>query len=176
MTWSARASMVSGTVNPSLFALLRFHEVFAEWFELIRKPDAMETMLKERLIPSVPLTVRVFYGCRLALSRGKPWLAGKWEDVTRHESFEWTTKRDAMRITLGDGYIATFPPALPFIFIESEGYKPADFDRLVEISGEGGDIEKIDENTLLEAMPDFIPFLPRESWLSSWQLYSRVKQ
>jgi hypothetical protein len=45
---------------------------------------------------------------------------------------------------------------------ESEGYKPADFDRLVEISGESDVTEEIDENTLLEALPDFIPFLPRE--------------
>jgi hypothetical protein len=45
---------------------------------------------------------------------------------------------------------------------ESEGYKPADFDRVLEISTEDGAVEEIDENTLLEAMPDFIPFLPRE--------------
>ena len=41
-------------------------------------------------------------------------------------------------------------------------YKPADFDKLV-ISGESGGTEEIeDENMLLEAMPDFTPFLPRE--------------
>ena len=122
----------------------------------------MECVLKERLIPSVPITVRVFNGCRLALARGKPWLAGKWEDVTRHESFEWKTKRDAMRITVSDeGYVVTYPPALS-ILAESEGYKPADFDRHIEISGESGGTVEIDENMLLEAMPDFIPFLPRE--------------
>jgi hypothetical protein len=119
-------------------------------------------MLKERLIPSVPIEVRVFIGCRLALARGKPWLAGKWEDVTRYVSFEWATKRDAMRITLGDDYIATYPIALSSPLAESEGYKPADFDRLIEVSGEGGNIVEIDENMLLEAMPDFIPFLLRE--------------
>jgi hypothetical protein len=139
----------------------RFHEVFAEWFEVIGRPGAMETVLKERLIPSVPVTVRVFYGCRYALARGKPWLAGKWENVTRHVSFEWSTKRDSMRIAVGDGYLTTFPRTLS-ILAESEGYKPADFDRLVEISGESGVREEIDENTLLEAMPDFTPFLPRE--------------
>jgi hypothetical protein len=106
--------------------------------------------------------VRIFNGCRLALARGKPWLAGKWEDVTRHESFEWSTKRDPMRVVLGENHLTTFPIALSSPLAESEGYKPADFDRLVVISGESGVREEIDENMLLEAMPDFIPFLPSE--------------
>ena len=118
-------------------------------------------VLAERLIPSVPVSVRVFYGCRLALARGKPWLAGKWEDVSRHESFEWATKRDPMRVVLSDdGHLVTFPPSLSTL-AESEGYKPADFDRLIEISVEGGATDEIDENMLLEAMPDFIEFLPQ---------------
>jgi hypothetical protein len=91
-----------------------------------------------------------------AASPGSP------EDVTRDVSFEWQTKRDPMRIAISDeGYIRTFPRKNS-IFAESEGYEPADFDRLVEISGESGGAEEIDENMLLEAMPDFIPFLPRE--------------
>jgi hypothetical protein len=57
--------------------------------------------------------------------------------------------------------LKTFPPALS-ILAESEGYKPADFDRLIEISGESGGTVEIDENMMLEAMPDHIPFLPRE--------------
>ena len=113
----------------------RFQEVFTDWLDVMRRPGAVETVLKERLIPSVPVTVRVFNGCRLALARGKPWLAGKWEDVTRHESFEWSTKRDPMRVVLGEGYLTTFPIALS-ILAESEGYKPADFDRVLEISTE----------------------------------------
>jgi hypothetical protein len=140
----------------------RFHEVFADWIRLLRQPATMKRVLEERLIPSVPVTVRVFYGCRYALARGKSWLAGKWEDVTRHESFEWETKRDPMRIEVNEGYVGTFPPALPSIFAESEGYKPAEFDRLIEISGESGGTVEVDENELLEAMPDFIPFLPRD--------------
>jgi hypothetical protein len=140
----------------------RFHEVFAEFLDLLRQPGTVESVLRERLIPSVPITMRVFNGCRLALARGKPWLAGRWEDITRHLSFEWRTKRDAMRITLSDeGYVTTHPRAQS-ISAESEGYKPADFDRLIEISGERGSTIEIDENMLLEAMPDFIPFLPRE--------------
>jgi hypothetical protein len=96
------------------------------------------------------------------LHRGKPWLAGKWEDVTRHESFEWRTKRDPTRISVSDeGFIVTFPRRQS-IFAESEGYKPADFDRLIEISVENVGSMGIDENMLLEAMPDHIPFLPHE--------------
>jgi len=66
------------------------------------------------------------------------------------------------RITLGDGYVITHPIALSSALAESEGYKPANFDRLIEVSGESGSIIEIDENMLLEAMPDFIPFLPRD--------------
>jgi DNA polymerase type B, organellar and viral len=140
----------------------RFHEVFEEWLRLLRQPGGMKRVLEERLIPSVPVTVRVFIGCRLALARGKPWLAGRWEDVTRHESFEWQTKRDPMRIRISDeGYVGTFPRSNS-IFAESEGYEPADFDKYMQISGESGGTESIDENMLLEAMPDFIPFLPHE--------------
>jgi DNA polymerase type B, organellar and viral len=140
----------------------RFHQAFTEWLDVLQRPGAMECVLRERLIPSVPVTVRVFNGCRLAIARGKPWLAGRWEDVTRHVSFDWKTKRDPMRIAVsGDGFVRTFP-LKNSIFAESEGYEPADFDRLIEISGESGSAEEIDENMLLEGMPDFIPFLPRE--------------
>jgi len=66
-----------------------------------------------------------------------------------------------MRIEGGERSLRTFPHALS-ILAESEGYKPADFDRLMEISGESGSAVAIDENMLLEAMPDFIPFLPRD--------------
>jgi hypothetical protein len=143
-------------------AVPRFHEVFDEWLRLPREPAAMKLVLDERQIPSVPIAVRIFNGCRSALARGKPYLAGKWEDIIRHERFEWQTKRDAMRIEVSDeGYLKTFPLALS-ILAESEGYKRADFDRLIEISGETGGTVEIDENMLLEAMPDFTPFLPRE--------------
>jgi hypothetical protein len=102
--------------------------------------------LKERLIPAVPVTVRVFIGSRLGLARGNPWLAGKWEDVTRYLSFKWRTKRDAMRIEVSDkGYLASFPPTLPSIFEESDGYLPAEFDRVIEVTGESGDTTEIDE-------------------------------
>jgi hypothetical protein len=68
-----------------------------------------------------------------------------------------------MRIIVHDeGYVITFPPALPSMFDESEGYAPAEFDRAIEISGENGGVIEIDENMLLEGMPDFSPFLERE--------------
>jgi hypothetical protein len=140
----------------------RFQEAFSRWINRLHRPGAVPIVLKERLIPSVPVTVRVFYGHRLALARSAPDLAGKWEDVTRHVSFEWSTKRDPMRVVLGEDHLRTFPIALSSPLAESEGYKPADFDRLVEISVESDVKEEIDENTLLEAMPDFIPFLPHE--------------
>jgi hypothetical protein len=61
----------------------RFQKAFADFKDLLRQPGALECVLKERLIPAVPVT-------------------------------------------------------------------------------ESGDTREIDENTLLEAMPDFVPFLPRE--------------
>jgi hypothetical protein len=66
-------------------------------------------------------------------------------------------------IVSDEGYVVTFPRALSSIFAESEGYKPAEFDRWIEISGEIGSSVAIDENMLLEAMPDFIQFLPCRS-------------
>jgi hypothetical protein len=117
----------------------KFQQAFRDWAELMRRPGAMELMLKERqLIPSVPVTIRVFYGCRLALARSKPWLAGTWKDETRYESFEWGTKRDPLRVSFDDdGCLVTFPLSIS-AFTESKGHEPADFDRLVEIAGDGG--------------------------------------
>jgi hypothetical protein len=60
-----------------------------------------------------------------------------------------------------EGYIVTFPRIQP-VSAESEGKSPADFDRRTEILDENGGTVDIDENMLLEAMPDFIQFLPRE--------------
>ena len=108
------------------------------------------------------MTVRLFYGNRLALARGKPWLAGKWSDETRHESFEWDTKRDRMRVVLNDRSLTTFPRLLSSPFDESEGYKPADFDTALTIMNDAGELEEIDEDVWLEGMPDHIDFLPHE--------------
>jgi hypothetical protein len=68
------------------------------------------TPTRRAVIPTVPVAVRVFYGCRLALHGNKPWLAGTWADAERLESLEWRTKRDPNRINVcDDGYIVTFP-------------------------------------------------------------------
>ena len=143
-------------------AALRFVAAWNELHKRLRPGEFRERRLEERLFPTVPVPVRVFYGCRLALHRNKPWLAGKWEDVHRQESFEWRTKRDPNRINVCDeGYIVTFP-RVQLISAESEGKPPADFDRRIEILDENGGAEEIDEDMLLEAMRDFIPFLPRE--------------
>jgi hypothetical protein len=67
-----------------------------------------------------------------------------------------------MRIAVShDGHVRTFP-LKNSIFAESDGYEPADFDKYIEILGGSGSTLEIDENMLMEAMPDFIPFLPCE--------------
>ena len=126
-----------------------FQQRFDDWVTELRQPGGIERVLHERQrIPSVPVTIRVFYGCRLALARGKPRLAGKWADDKRYDSFDWRSKRDAMRIKLNDdGSLVTFPPSNS-IFAESEGYQPAEF--------------ATEDDIKLEAMPDYIPFLPSE--------------
>ena len=71
-------------------------------------------------------------------------------------------KRDPNRIEVcDDEYIVTFPREQP-IFAESEGKPPADFDKRIKILDENGGTEEIDEDMLLEAMPDFTQFLPKE--------------
>jgi hypothetical protein len=98
----------------------------------------------------------------LALARGKRWLAGKWEDVTRYESFEWDTKRGAMQIEVNDeGRVVTFPLALPAFWPRAKDTNRLSSTDTSILGGNGSSIE-IDENMLLEAMPDFTPFLPRE--------------
>ncbi len=96
------------------------------------------------------------------MARGKPYLAGKWEDVPRRESFEWNTKRDPMRVVINDeGSLTTFPRAINIV-TESEGYKPADFDKSITIVNESGELEEYDEDMWLEGMPDHTVFLPHE--------------
>jgi hypothetical protein len=137
---------------------LRTHK---DWFDVMTDPEKRDCILRDRHIPSVPVTVRVFYGCRIALHRNKPWLAGKWEDVTRRESFDWDTKRDPMRIVVNDeGSFTTFPRT-GHLYAESEGYAPADFDKVITIVNESGELEEIDEDMLFEGMPDHVEFLPQ---------------
>lgn len=58
----------------------RFHEAFNDWLEVLRRPGTMPPVLKESASFPRSVTVRVFYGRRLALARGKPYLAGKRDD------------------------------------------------------------------------------------------------
>jgi hypothetical protein len=140
----------------------RFVTAWEALHERLSPAEFRERRLEERLFPAVPVAVHVFYGCRLALHRNKPWLAGRWEDVERQESFEWRTKRDPNRIIVcGDGYIVTYPREQSLL-AESEGKSPADFDQRIAILDENGDAIEIDEDMLLEAMPDLVHFLPRE--------------
>lgn len=46
---------------------------------MLRQPGAIaNTLCNRQSIPAVMVDIRVFHGCRLALARRKPWLAGKW--------------------------------------------------------------------------------------------------
>jgi hypothetical protein len=139
-----------------------FLETFEQFHNLMRDPEKRAILLKERKFHEVPVTVSAFYGHKLALARGKPILAAKWEDVTRVETFEWASKRDPINISVNeDGSLSTFPLA-GRLTLESDGYKPADFDKLLKFRDRDGQEFSLDEDTLLEAQPDFTEFLPRE--------------
>jgi hypothetical protein len=142
----------------------RFEKAFAEWFAELNRPGGIEGMLADRSsIAKVEIMLHVFYGCKLSLARNKPWLAGQWSDLPMRMSFEWNAKRDGRRVRLDDaGCFVTMPivPAGPWE--ESASRKPADFDRLVEIAGDGSEFEIWDERLLYEGMPDAVQFLPEE--------------
>src|SRR5205814_959332 len=53
-------------------AAAEFEARFAEWFDKLQDPVFVDYMLLERLIPSVPLKLDTFNGCRRGLARGKP--------------------------------------------------------------------------------------------------------
>jgi hypothetical protein len=130
-----------------------FLETFDQFHNLMRDPEKRPILLKERKFHEVPVTVSAFYGHKLALARGKPILAGKWEDVTRVETFEWASKRDPVNITVNeDGSISTFPIAGRRT-LESHGYKPADFDKLLKFRDREGEEFNVDEDTLLVLAP-----------------------
>jgi DNA polymerase type B, organellar and viral len=142
-----------------------FERIFAEWFAKLNRPGGIEAMLADRdnSIPKVEVMVHVFYGCKIAMHWNKPWLAGQWVDLPRRLSFEWNTKRDSRRVRLDDaGCLATMP-IVPFSPLqESSTRPPANFDRLVEIAGDGSEFETFDERILYEGMPDAVQFLPKE--------------
>jgi hypothetical protein len=138
----------------------RFIEAFDDWLPKMRDPAARGLMLDKReMLPRVTVAMRVFYGCRWALfAKGQPWLTGRWADETQAIGFDWRAKRDAQQIIVDEHGILTFPRA-GSPFEESWGYAPADFDR---DDDENEDTLRIDENMLLEAMPDRVEWLPHE--------------
>jgi len=144
----------------------QFLRAFDDWIAKLREVDDLVAMLRDRKsIPKVPVTVRAFHGCALALARGKPSLAGTWKDVTREFSFDWCTKRHATwKVQLagvGSDSLLTMPISQSKLD-ESEGYLPVDFDRPAEIIDENGRTVTIDEDVLFEAMPDHVQWLPHE--------------
>jgi hypothetical protein len=120
-------------------------------------------MLADRgSIPAVLVKVHYFHGCKHAIVRNKLWLAGRWMDEQRRMSFEWNAKRDGRRVRLDGDCLATMP-IVPFSPLEESASRaPADFDRLVEIAGDGSEFETFDERMLFEGMPDFAQWLPQE--------------
>jgi hypothetical protein len=140
----------------------RFHAVFERFLSHLVSEEQRRLVLKERLIPSVPVAQRVFYGCRLADQRHDPTLAGQWKEVERRLSFDWMTKRNPVRIEVNASNIATLPIKLESRLMESEGYTPVDFDSRFAVSDESGVTSEVDEDTLREAMPDYLPFVPHE--------------
>jgi hypothetical protein len=163
-------------------AAAQFVRRFDDWIaKLPRKvdgsPDLTATLHDRNSIPKVQVKVRVFHGCALALARGKPSLAGTWKHVPRDISFDWFRKRhgtwggqlagdgsDSGQLQDGAGKTSLLTmPISQSKLDESQGYEPIDFDRPIEIIGEDGRTETIDDEDLLfEAMPDHVQWLPRE--------------
>jgi hypothetical protein len=141
----------------------RFESVFAEWFAELSKPGGIEAMLADRdsSIPKVEIMLHVFYGCKIAMAWNKPWLAGQWVDKPQRMSFEWNAKRDGRRVRLDGDCLVTMPIMLE-PWEESASRAPANFDRLVEIAGDGSEFETVDERLLYEGMSDAVQFLPEE--------------
>lgn len=55
----------------------RFERAFAQWLAELRRPGGIEAMLQDRgSILAVLVKLHLFHGCKLAIARNKPWLAG----------------------------------------------------------------------------------------------------
>jgi hypothetical protein len=134
-------------------AAARFVRRFEDWIAQLRSAMSGEedrdfsAMLADReCIPKVRVEVRVFYGCRLALARGKRWLAGTWKEAPRNISFDWLTKRSAaweVRLADDGSDSLTTRPIVQSKHKESDGYQPVDFDSPFD-----------DYDLVFEAMPD----------------------
>lgn len=132
----------------------QFMRAWGDWVKELRERGVAAMLEDRKSIPKVPLKVRAFHGCALALARRKPSLAGTWKYVSREEGFDWATKRDATwAVELDGDSIATMPIRQSKDEI-SEGYEPVDFD-----SPE----ENVHEN-FFEAcdQPDHVAWFPHE--------------
>lgn len=82
--------------------------------------------------PSVPVEVNNFVGLKIALSRGKPETAGRWNKETRVISFDYRSKRAEHRSN-GSHIVTSIKPGYAGLtsvahkqMVESGGYKPLD--------------------------------------------------
>jgi len=99
-------------------------------------------------IVSVPLTT--FTGIKLAHARGKPEAAGTWVHDTRKLSFDWTGKRDRLRVWQGAS-VLTAPKV--------DGGRSLPHRALVA-SGRAGELDEIREQ--FSEMPDHVDLGPPE--------------
>lgn len=136
----------------------RFERAWRDWFAQLRELGLDAMLIDRKSIPKVPVTFRAFHGCALALARGKPSLAGVWKDISRHDSFDWESKRDGFRFVRfadnGSDSLITVPITQPGSE-ESEGYEPVDFD---------AEDENVHDR-IFEAddQPDYVIELPHEA-------------
>lgn len=83
----------------------QFRDTFATWAK--NPPELMHFYAMTGRYPYVELDLHVFIGLKLAQAWNKPDEAGKWKDVVRKISFDFSTKRDWA--IYEDGHISTFP-------------------------------------------------------------------
>lgn len=93
--------------------------------------------------PAIEVGLTTFYGHRLALARGKPWLAGMWADVNKRISFDWSGKRAADGMPVA-GRVVT-RPIRGWLGAQSEPFDPAALTDATETA------------LMVEANPDFTP-------------------
>jgi len=107
------------------------------FFETVGMTENFEKVFAEanfdgENFPSVPVEVNNFVGLKIALSRGKPETAGRWNKETRVISFDYRSKRAEHRnngthivTSIKPGYAGLTSVAHKQV-VESGGYKPLD--------------------------------------------------
>lgn len=104
------------------------------------------------LLLDVSVDVRSFIGLRLALARGNPRSAGRWDDGEKVISFDWTTKRER-DVIRAKSMIRTLP--------RYGGAKSVPYDRPI-----GGNLVRDMERLETDAQPDWADTvrINREDW------------